>query len=87
MLKEEALDRILWRTGCGSVHGPVVRQATAVDVQVHIVRQATAGGDVQVHINLVVCSFCFTNHFQSIINTAISVHYGTIKTLCGNSTV
>jgi hypothetical protein len=27
-LKEEALDRTVWRTGFGRVYGPVVRQAT-----------------------------------------------------------
>jgi hypothetical protein len=27
-LKEKALNRILWRTGCGRSDGPVVRQAT-----------------------------------------------------------
>jgi hypothetical protein len=74
MLKQEALDRILWRTHCGRGHGPVVRQATG-------------GGDVQVHSNLVACSFSFTNHFHRMINTAFSVHYGAIKTLCGNNIV
>jgi hypothetical protein len=27
-LKEEALERTLWRTGFGKVYGPVVRQTT-----------------------------------------------------------
>ena len=39
------------------------------------------------HINFVVSSFIFKNHFHRIINTVFSVHYGTMKTLCSKNIV
>ena len=39
------------------------------------------GGDneVQAHINFVISSFIFKNHFHGLINTPFSVHYRTMQ--------